>query len=378
MKEVGAGHYAGPFKTPPSKYFIQSPLGLVPNANNKTRLIFHLLYDFSQKEEDRSVNYHTPSHLCSVKYKDLDHAIRSCLEMLKHAGLDSQIIFYSKMDSSNAFCLVPVLVRHRALLTMKAVHPLTNEVWFFIDKCLPFGSSRSCAIFQDFSDAIAFLAKVRITCKQICRNLAIMNYLDDFLFAALQMWLCNCIMQEFLHLCQEIGCPISQDKTEKASLIMIFLGMLLDGQSHVISMPLDKIIKAVNLIKEAIQKRKVTIKFIQRLTGTLNFLKRAIVPGRAFTRGMYDKLRLRDNKGELLRSHHHTYLGSEFIQDCYMWLYFLSNTDVCKLQICRPFSDFDDTQVWTVLSFYSDASLNWGLVQFSTTDGLSGNGPGIL
>ena len=73
---------------------------------------------------------------------------------------------------------------------------------------------------------------------------------------------------------------------------------------------------------------------------------------------MYDKLRLRDNKGELLRSHHHTYLGSEFIQDCYMWLYFLSNTDVCKLQLCRPFLDFDDTQVWTVLNFYSDVSLN--------------------
>ena len=43
----------------------QSPIDLVPKAGNKTRLIFHLSYDFN--DEDRSLNYHTPEEMCTVK-----------------------------------------------------------------------------------------------------------------------------------------------------------------------------------------------------------------------------------------------------------------------------------------------------------------------
>ena len=51
MKEVKLGRYAGPFKKPPFKYFIQSPIGLVSKDNGKdTRLIFHLSFDFGEEE----------------------------------------------------------------------------------------------------------------------------------------------------------------------------------------------------------------------------------------------------------------------------------------------------------------------------------------
>ena len=59
----------------------QSPIGLVPKAGNKMRLIFHLLYDFP--DGSKSINHHTPEELCSVKYNDLDHAIKGCLKLLK-------------------------------------------------------------------------------------------------------------------------------------------------------------------------------------------------------------------------------------------------------------------------------------------------------
>ena len=35
MKEVKEGRYAGPFKDNPYKYYIQSPIGLVPKDNGK-------------------------------------------------------------------------------------------------------------------------------------------------------------------------------------------------------------------------------------------------------------------------------------------------------------------------------------------------------
>ena len=41
MKEVKKHRFAGPFEVPPTKYYVQSPLGLVPKSGGqKTRLIF--------------------------------------------------------------------------------------------------------------------------------------------------------------------------------------------------------------------------------------------------------------------------------------------------------------------------------------------------
>ena len=59
MKEVVNRCFAGPYtqdKLPFNKY-VQSQIGLVPKAGNKTRLIFHLSFDFGQKLEDKSINY---------------------------------------------------------------------------------------------------------------------------------------------------------------------------------------------------------------------------------------------------------------------------------------------------------------------------------
>ena len=80
MDEVQAKRYAGPYQLQqlPFECFVQSPLGLVPKAENKQRLIFHLSYDFGEDIADLSINHHTPEHLCSLKYKDLDHAVKCC------------------------------------------------------------------------------------------------------------------------------------------------------------------------------------------------------------------------------------------------------------------------------------------------------------
>ena len=46
MKEVLHNRYTGPFDVIPYESFIQSPIGLVPKAQDQTRLIFHLSYEF--------------------------------------------------------------------------------------------------------------------------------------------------------------------------------------------------------------------------------------------------------------------------------------------------------------------------------------------
>ena len=80
MKEVKLKRYAGPVENIPFENFVQSPIGLVPKAKNKMRLFFHLSYDF---KDFLSVNAYTPKCFCTVKYKDLDHAVKNCLELQK-------------------------------------------------------------------------------------------------------------------------------------------------------------------------------------------------------------------------------------------------------------------------------------------------------
>ena len=161
--------------------------------------------------------------------------------------------------------------------------------------------------------------------------------------------------QSIFRCMQNIGCPISMEKTEWATQLITFLGMLLNGKTLAISVPIEKCNTAIALLSEGITNKKVTMGFIQKLTGTLNFLNKAIVPGHTFTREMYTKLKLRTKNGSLLKQYHHVNLNSSFIQDCQMWLCFLSNQS--RTGICRPFMDLSPNNS-TIIPFYSDASRN--------------------
>ena len=79
MKEVKLKRYAGPFKSPPFDFFIQSPIWLVPKDNGRdVHLIFHLSYPCSSKSKI-SVNANINKKLCSVSYPSFDQAIQLCL-----------------------------------------------------------------------------------------------------------------------------------------------------------------------------------------------------------------------------------------------------------------------------------------------------------
>ena len=143
MKEVQLGRFAGPFKEIPYQNYMQSPIGLVPKAGNKTRLIFHLSYDFSK--ENTSLNANTPQELCTVKYRDLNYAIVMCLKLIKNTPGRKQPLYFAKTDAQSAFRVLPIKIAHRCWLVMMAENPLTGEKQYFVDKCLPFRASISCA-----------------------------------------------------------------------------------------------------------------------------------------------------------------------------------------------------------------------------------------
>ena len=265
MKEVELGRYPGPFEWPPFEHFVQSPICLVPKDKGlKTRLIFHLYYP---KTGD-SVNSGIPKEYCRVKYPDFKEAVKLCI----HEGVNCSV---AKSDMFSVFRHVPMKKDQWFLLVMKATHSTTKKTYFFVDKCLPFGSSISCAIFQSISDAIAHIVKVRM-------NKSNVNYLDDYLFAAALKRLCDLQVQEFLKICENINFPVALEKTYWGTNMLVFLGLLLDTRRQLVCIPIDKIEKALQMVEWFLNRKKATVLQFQKLCGSLNFLCRCIVPGRVF------------------------------------------------------------------------------------------------
>ena len=308
MKEVQAGRYAGPYelKDLPFDYFIQSPIGLVlKDQGTKTRLIFHLSYP---KGGD-SVNSGIPKDKCSVKYSDFDEAVYRCIQ-------EGQGCMIAKSDMSMAFRNVPMSKQAWKFLVLKAEHPVTKKMYFFVDKCLPFGSSISCAHFQDFSDAVAHIVEYKTQKKTI-------NYLDDFFFAALLALWCNWQVNCFLEVCKRIRFPVSLEKTFWSTTKLVFLGLMIDTIQQLVCIPREKVLRARLLIEEFLCKKKTTVHKIQKLCGFLNFLCRCIVPGRAFIRRIYAR-----TAGCNLKPHHHVNITKEMKMDLKVWNIFLARQEV--------------------------------------------------
>ena len=346
MKEVNLKGVAGPFEEIPFTNYIQSPIGLIPKAGNKTRLIFHLSYNFGG-ETSNSVNACTPRDICTIHYNDLDAAICSCLEVSEEGSriLGTSTIFLGKTDLTSTFRILCMNCESFCWLVFKAVDPSDGKTKYFIDKCLPFRSSISCSHYQRFSNSLRHSVQYRSGRKSIT------NYLDDFLFVAYLKHLCNQMIKHFIQLCEELRLPVAHEKTEYASTLVVFLGILLDGKRLLLSIPLEKQEKALKLLNDLTGKKKITVKQLQVLTGYLNFLTKAIVPGRTFTRRIYSKY---SGRNVQLKQHHHVAINSEFHFDCEIWRYFLLNYR--EAAVCRPMIDVNKSVAALELDFYSDAS----------------------
>ena len=158
-KEVDAGRIMGPLPGPPFPNTHISPIGIIPKASGGWRMITHLSYPPSL-----SINDFIDPDLCSVKYTSFDQVIE--MISLLEAGAE-----LGKVDMKNAFRLICVYPGDFHLLCYKFKDK------YYIDKCLPFGCSMSCSIFENFSTFVHWL-----TVKQSGLQ-SMEHYLDDFIFA---------------------------------------------------------------------------------------------------------------------------------------------------------------------------------------------------
>ena len=252
-----------------------------------------------------------------------------------------------KSDMTLTFRQLGIRKLDWCLLVMKAKDPKTGKTFFFVDKCLPFGAAISCAHFQEFSNAIAAIMRFRT-------QEELLNYLDNYLFAAVIKSWCDDQIRIFMAICHEINFPILLEKTMWGTTLLTFLGFLIDTLNRLVLIPVDKLCKARELIQEILSKltKKMTVKQMQKVCGFLNFLCRCVVPGRKFTRHLYTYTSCKK-----LRPHHHIRINSEIRCDLEMWLQFLEH----PLAYCHSFIDFDGYWNAQDICMYSDVSKNASL-----------------
>ena len=208
--------------------------------------------------------------------------------------------YLAKSDLKFAFRQLPIRKEDWRWLLLKAKNPRNNKTYFFFDRCTPFGSSISCCHFQRFSNGLAWIFKYKTGRKT-------KNYLDDFLFAALQEMYCNYLVTRFLDLCDEINLPVpSVDKMQWATQIIVFLAMLLNT-------------------------------ITQTCSCNWKALQQEI---------LYQNCRK-------LKQHHHIRVDKEMKLDTLVWAQFLET----PAAMYRPFIDFDAKTVHAdEIDFHSDAS----------------------
>ncbi|XP_060071013.1 uncharacterized protein LOC132550928 [Ylistrum balloti] len=122
-------------------------------------------------------------------------------------------------------------------------------------------------------------------------------------------------MQKFELVCQELGVPIAEDKTVLSSPVLVFLGLEIDSVKR-IKIPIDKLQALASLLHGVRVKKKVTLKKLQSLAGSLNFCVRAIPSARAFIRRFYNAM------SGVKKSHHFIRVTHGMTEDIQVLLMF--------------------------------------------------------
>ena len=175
----------------------------------------------------------------------------------------------AKADIKSAFRLLPVSKLDFKLLGFEF------EGSFYFDKALPFGCSISCATFESFACFLQWAVQTN------CTSGEIEHYLDDFIFGGERNTdQCKLMMESFFQTSSNFGIPLAEEKIEGPTTVLIFLGLEIDSVLMQVRIPLEKIKVLVEQIQLILQhKHSVTLKELQSLLGSLNFMCRAIMPG---------------------------------------------------------------------------------------------------
>jgi len=252
-------------------YFIASPLGLTDKSDGTKRRIHHLSYP---PNDANSINSGIPELYGSISYSSITEAISA----IQHFGNSCSLV---KRDFESAFRHIPV----SPLDT-----PLLGLYWqntYYAEQYLPFGLRTAPYIFNLFAETFHWILEDEL--QRMALPAKIVHYLDDFLIILPPATTTdlNIYTTRFSELCQEVGLSIKESKNEEGT-IASFGGIEMDTENMVIRLPERKLLKAQQLVQNAMDQTSLSLLELQKLTGYLNFVATVVPLGRTFLRRLYN------------------------------------------------------------------------------------------
>ena len=155
----------------------------------------------------------------------------------------------------------------------------------YLNVTLAFGASSSCAIFEKIATCLEFIVSNETQIPWIS------HFLDDFPLLQKTRELLIQFMSDFYRIMAEINMPVAVDKTLGPTQILEYLGLVLDFINQTISIPEKKRTKSLALIESLLSAHRnhktMTVKQIQKVAGTLNFIAQALPTGRPLLMSLY-------------------------------------------------------------------------------------------
>ncbi|XP_050973413.1 uncharacterized protein LOC127169819 [Labeo rohita] len=261
-KEIDANFMIGPYAVPPFPIFRVSPIGVATRKfSGKKRLIIDL--SSPHNSPFPSINSLIPLEEFSLHYHDVDQAIT----LIKDAGRGAWL---AKVDITSAFKVMPIHLDFWHLFGIR----WKNEFYFAVR--LTFGCRSSPKIFDTLSEAICWILFNNYTIPYL------IHLQDDFLIVSPPDSVPAAYLLTIQKLFSELGIPLAQDKTEGPSTSIEFLGINLDSQKFLASLPKEKIDRTIVIASTLLTNTSCSKRELLSILGHLNFAMRIIPQGHPF------------------------------------------------------------------------------------------------
>ena len=181
-----------------------------------------------------------------------------------------------------------------------------------------------------------------------------MHYLDDFLvLGPAGSEDCGKALATSLQLCQSLGASVASHKTEGPSTTITFLGILIDTENMVLSLPPEKLTRLRALISEWKGRKSCHKRQLLSLIGQLQHACRVVRAGRTFLRRMINLSTVAK------KPYHRIRLNKAFQSDLLWWDTFMEDWNGVAV-----FASLYHSPPAAVLT--SDASGGWGCGAFTS------------
>jgi hypothetical protein len=213
--------------------------------------------------------------------------------------------FLSKIDLKNAYRNIPIHPHDFEHTGLSWKFSGETSVTHLFDCKLPFGSSKSCQIFERISESVS-----RMMAR---RKIRVFVYIDDMLCVGDDEVECQLVFDTLLKLLSSLGLPVNEKKCFRPASVMTFLGVKIDCVARTLSLPDDKLLELKRLVGKWVKKRRATKLEIQKFAGKLNWASRVVRGGRTFMRRVLDLLL------QVRESHHHVRINARAREDISWW-----------------------------------------------------------